>query len=90
MLYEFLIEVQILLQDTYMSTYFLQNVYIIYIQNNMDNRKQNNLKFNLKINKFYEKYLHCFISVQHEQSVCDHGCSKSQTFLPGCVTTTFL
>ena len=26
---------------------------------------------------------HCFISVVQEQSVCDHGCSKSQTFLPG-------
>lgn len=28
--------------------------------------------------------------VQHEQSVVDHGCSKSHTLRPGCVTTTFL
>ncbi len=38
----------------------------------------------------YEKYLHCLASVQHEKSLCDHGCSNSQTLFPGWVTTILL
>jgi len=55
MQYEFLIEVQILHQDTYMSRYFLQHVYIIDIRNSMDKRKQNNLekRKSLEINQFH-------------------------------------
>ncbi len=44
MLYEFLILMQIVHQDKNMSTCFLQHVCIIYIHNNMNKRKQNNLK----------------------------------------------
>lgn len=83
--YESLISKRIVHSDRNMSTYSLQHVCIIYIRNSMDRRKQNNLKAILRTMNVNEvsSFLHCLVSLQHEQSVVDHGCSKSQTFRPG-------